>query len=63
MIDRIMLAGASQVVIAADHSKLGHTGFMKVCDCSPHIQIVTNKIPNSPKAAELRKSGMTVIEG
>lgn len=63
VIDRMMLAGASQAVIAVDQSKLGHTGFMKVCDCSPQLQIVTNKLQDSTSAAELRKCGLTVIEG
>jgi DeoR/GlpR family transcriptional regulator of sugar metabolism len=63
VIDRMMLAGASQSVIAVDQSKLGHTGFMKVCDCSPQLQIVTNKHQDSTRAEALRKCGLTVIEG
>ncbi len=63
IIDRMMMRGAKQVIVAADHTKVGRAGFMKVCDCTKNICLVTNKY--EPAAEELKNLydyGVIVIE-
>ncbi len=62
LIDQMMINGASQVLIAVDHTKIGHAGFMKVCDCTPRIQVVTDRYISSAAHKELLENGITVIE-
>ncbi len=61
ILDRMMMNRAVKTVIAADHTKIGKTGFTKVCDCSPRITLVTD--PNADEAVfgTLAANGMTVI--
>ena len=61
LIDCQMINEAKQVLIAADDSKIGRAGFMKVCDCSDNMQIITNRSAK-PELAQLRKNGISVIE-
>lgn len=42
VIDRMMLRGAKQAMIVAHHSKIGKTGFTRVCDCAPDTVLVTD---------------------
>lgn len=60
-INRIMLERSTNRLIAAVSPKIGRTGFMKVCDCSPKIKIVTNRCENSD-FSKLRSVGVTVID-
>lgn len=43
IIDRIMIARAKKVLIVADSTKIGRTGFSYVSRCDDKIKIVTNK--------------------
>lgn len=43
VIDRIMIARAKQVLIVADSTKIGRTGFSFVSHCDDKIKILTNK--------------------
>ena len=43
IIDRVMLARAKRVLIVADSTKIGRTGFSYVSRCDEKIQILTNK--------------------
>lgn len=45
ILDRMMMDGAKQTLIAADHSKLGHTGFTRVRDCDSAMTLVTDRAP------------------
>ncbi len=61
IIDCQMINGAKRALIVADHTKIGHAGFMKICDCSANMQIITNKSPKA-ELAQLRENGISVIE-
>lgn len=43
IIDRIMIARAKKVLIVADETKIGRTGFSYVSRCDDKIKILTNK--------------------
>lgn len=43
VIDKIMIARAKKVLIVADQTKIGRTGFSFVARCDDKIQILTNK--------------------
>lgn len=43
IIDRIMIARAKKVLIVADNTKIGRTGFSYVSRCDDKIKILTNK--------------------
>lgn len=62
IIDRMMMRGAKQILIAADHTKIGRAGFMKVCDCSRNITLVTNRNTPSEELRELYENEISVIE-
>ena len=43
IIDRLMIARAKKVLIVADETKIGRTGFSYVCQRDDKIQVLTNK--------------------
>lgn len=47
ILDRIMMDGAKQTLIAADHSKLGHMGFTRVRECDSTMILVTDRLPDT----------------
>ena len=61
IIDCQMIGGAKQVLITADHTKIGRAGFMKICDCTADMRIVTNKCQSEALAC-LLQSGIAVTE-
>lgn len=42
LIDRMMMDGAKKVLITADRSKIGRTGFTRIRDCVPGLWVVTD---------------------
>ncbi len=62
VLDRIMINSAANVIIAADHTKIGRTGFLRVCDCSKGITLVTDKYEIPSEIESLTESGITVIQ-
>ncbi len=62
IIDRMMMKGAKQILIAADHTKIGRAGFMKVCDCSAKLCLVTNAAKPNEEIANLSNNGVTIVE-
>ncbi len=62
IIDRMMMKAAKRVLIAADHTKIGRAGFMKVCDCSADITLITDKYKETECLSELYENGIDVIE-
>lgn len=42
LIDRMMMDGAKRVLITADRSKIGRTGFTRIRDCVPGLWVVTD---------------------
>ena len=61
ILDRMMMDRAAKAVIAADHTKIGKTGFTKVCDCSPKITLVTDPRAEEAALATLSAVGVSVI--
>ncbi|MBQ8308724.1 MAG: DeoR/GlpR transcriptional regulator [Clostridia bacterium] len=43
IVDRLMITRAKKVLIVADETKIGRTGFSYVCHCDDKIKILTNK--------------------
>ncbi|MBO7218146.1 MAG: DeoR/GlpR transcriptional regulator [Clostridia bacterium] len=62
IIDRMMMRGAKSVIIAADRTKIGRAGFMKVCDCNESITLVTNKEGSMAELSEFYENEISVIE-
>ena len=62
IIDRMMMRGAKQALIAADHTKIGRAGFMKVCDCDNSITLVTDRAERTEELSKLYENGIKVIE-
>ena len=42
ILDRMMMDGAKRILITADRSKIGRTGFTRVRDCVPGLWVVTD---------------------
>ena len=42
LIDRMMMDGAKKILITADRSKIGRTGFTRIRDCVPGLWVVTD---------------------
>ncbi len=60
VLDRMMICAADKTIIAADHTKIGRTGFLRVCDCSDEVHIVTDKHEASDELKALIESGVAV---
>lgn len=61
IIDRLMIAGAKSVILAADHRKIGHTGFAQVCSCAPGFTVVTDKEADSEASQKLFDQGVRIL--
>ncbi len=61
IIDRTMIGGAKQVLIAADHSKLGHVGFARVSPWEEKFTLVTDEEGNTQTLKDLENCGMNII--
>ena len=59
VIDRMMIAGARNAWIAADHTKIGRAGFARVCDDLAHLGLVTTA-DNVEQLRELEAAGMKI---
>ena len=60
VIDRMMLRSAKHAMIVADQTKIGRTGFTRVCDCAPNTCLVTDG--GSPEAiSALAELGVRIV--
>ena len=59
-IDRMMIAHAKHTIIAADYTKIGRTGFTRICDANPEIRLVTDRQCSADAARELEQLGVAV---
>ena len=62
IIDRMMLSGAKNVLILADHSKIGHVGFARVCPCDERFTLVTDTADNDEAVSQLKQCGMHILK-
>ena len=57
---KAVLAQGEQATIITDHSKLGRSGLVKVCDFSQFDMLITDKMPNSDILDRLREAGTSI---
>lgn len=60
-IDAVMIEQSGCCIVAADHSKFGHTAFTKISDLSVADYIVTNGQLGSELCDKLSEHGVTVL--
>jgi len=60
VIDRMMIAGAKNKLIAADGSKIGRAGFSRVCECSGELILVTDGSGDEEALSQLVECGVRV---
>lgn len=61
-INRIMIERSERALIAADATKIGRTGFMKICDTRSDITVVTNEGADKGELAALSEKGVKIIK-
>ncbi len=61
ILDRMMMGGAERTLIAADSTKLGRTGFSRICDCAPGLTLVTDTCQSKETAQQLEDSGVQIL--
>ena len=62
VLDRIMIEHSSRAIVAADSSKIGRVGFLRVCESTEGITLVTNKSDRVEQISALAERGVNVIE-
>ena len=60
IIDRIMISSSIKAIVAADHTKVGITGFSRVCDVSAKFELVTDSDADAEELRQLAEAGVTV---
>ncbi len=58
ILDRIMISSSDHAIIAADHTKVGTTGFSRVCDVSDRVLLVTDTGADPGEVALLAEAGV-----
>lgn len=61
IIDRLMIERAKQVLIAADHTKIGRAGFSLICPLSKVHALITDKDSHEETMEDIRASGIQVV--
>ena len=62
-LSRLMIERSNEVIIVADHSKIGKEGFSNITDISCVDVIITDKYDSSkPELEAIREKGIVVIE-
>lgn len=61
VIDRLMISRAKQVMVAADHTKIGRTGFARVCQRGVTTTLVTDNAADPGQLQMLNDNGWHVI--
>ena len=57
-----MINSAARTIIAADSTKIGRTGFLRVCDCSEKNTLVTNQGASQNEIEALSEAGVKIID-
>lgn len=61
IIDRLMIANARNCLVAATSNKIGKAGFTRICDCDPHLRLVTDQSCDEEALAQLRGQGVSIL--
>jgi DeoR/GlpR family transcriptional regulator of sugar metabolism len=59
--EKVMMAHADQVVILADHSKIGCRAMCQVCPLTAIDALLTDRAPAAPTRQALRRAGVDVL--
>lgn len=60
ILDRMMIDGAVHALIVADSTKLGRTGFSRVCECSSKLTLITDGAEDVESGWQLSSCGMKI---
>jgi len=61
VLDRMMISGAKHAIVMADNTKIGRTGFSRVCECSDRLCLVTDRKAPREALEALKTCGVKVI--
>ena len=62
IIDRIMASGSARTLIVADGTKIGRTGFSRVCECGPGLTLVTDPEADLQALSRLEALGIKIVK-
>ena len=58
--NRVMLKRAQRVIVVADHTKIGHVAFARICELSAIDELITDTAADPQRLAELEDAGLKV---
>jgi len=61
--EKVMISHADQVVILADHSKIGSRAMCLICPLASIDALLTDRPPPAPMHRALRRAGVDVLVG
>lgn len=62
ILDRLMMANAKKILIAATGNKIGTAGFSRICDSDENIQLVTDSTCDKDALLALQERGVRVTK-
>lgn len=62
ILDRLMMANARKVLIAATGNKIGTAGFSRICDSDETIQLVTDSTCDKDALMALQERGVRIVK-
>ena len=62
ILDRLMMANAKKVLIAATGNKIGTAGFSRICDSDETIQLVTDSTCDKDALMALQERGVRIAK-
>ncbi len=60
IIDRLMIANAKQILVAATGHKIGRAGFSRICECNARLHLVTDGAAGKAALEELQTQGVKI---
>ncbi|MBQ8185016.1 MAG: DeoR/GlpR transcriptional regulator [Lachnospiraceae bacterium] len=61
VVNRIMIERAKNILIVADHTKIGRAGFAHLCDVRPSVHLITDEKCNRAEVTAMEQLGLEVI--
>jgi len=59
-INQMMLEHSKNIIIAADHTKIGRAGFSSICSIGPNVHLVTDSYSDEEILRELEEHGLDI---